>query len=328
MADHQSLSKEIDQPEATRPDVQDLVASLPRRDGWSTTPLTLYNNYWLRSHMVAKFMLVRDNFKPRRDDVVLATHPKSGTTWLKSLAFTIFNRSRFTFANTPLLKSNPQLVVPFIGTTDGELDHLETLPSPRLLSTHLPLSLLPPAISTVGCKVVYLCREPKDSSVSRWHFENKIATGAPVSLDDAFHLFCQGVSPFGPFWDHYLEYWKESLARPHEVMFLRYEEIVSDPLKVVRKLATFLGVPFTEEEEESGVAEEIVSFCSFESLRNLDVNKTAAGVERAGGKLFLQGSALFRKGKVGDWVNHMSKDMGEAMDRLVQDKFKGSGLEF
>jgi len=313
---------------SSQPD-EDLVATLPTREGWST-PLTLYDNCWLRSHMVGKLMLVRENFKPRPDDIILATHPKCGTTWLKSLAFTISSRSRYTFADHPLLTTNPQHVVPFIGVagTGGDLDHLDALPSPRLLSTHLPLSLLPPAIATVGCRVVYICREPKDAFVSRWHFDNKIGTGAPISLEDAFDLFCQGCTPFGPFWDHYLQYWKESLARPHEVMFLRYEEIVSDPLKVVRALACFLGVPFTEEEEKSGLAEQIVSFCSFESLRNLNANKAAGGIERAGGKIFLEASSLFRKGKVGDWVNHMSKDMGEKMDRLVEDKFKPSGLEF
>ena len=137
--------------------------------------------------------------------------------------------------------------MPFIGAVGGDLDFLETLPSPRLLATHLPLSLLPPAVSTVGCRVVYLCREPKDAFVSRWHFDNKMGKGAPIDLDDAFSMFCEGFSPFGPFWDHYLQYWKESLARPQEVMFLKYEEIVSDPLTVVRKLASFLDVHFTEE---------------------------------------------------------------------------------
>ncbi|VAH53764.1 unnamed protein product [Triticum turgidum subsp. durum] len=145
--------------------------------------------------------------------------------------------------------------------------------------------------------------------------------GAPITLDDAFSMFCEGFSPFGPFWDHYLRYWKESLARPQEVMFLKYEEIVSDPFMVGRKLASFLDVPFTEEEEKSGVVDQVVSFCSFESLHNLDVNKTD-GVERAGGKIFIQHSSLFRKGKVGDWVNHMSNEMGEKMDRLVEEKFK------
>ncbi|EMS56198.1 Sulfotransferase 17 [Triticum urartu] len=288
-----------------------LIATLPTREGWST-PLTLYNNCWLRSHMLRRFMLVRDNFKPRRDDIILATHPKSGTTWLKALAFTISTRSRCDLTDSPLLTTNPQRVVPFIGAVGGDLDFLETLPSPRLLATHLPLSLLPPA--------------PKDAFVSRWHFDNKMGKGAPIALDVAFSMFCQGFSPFGPFWDHYLQYWKESLARPQEVMFLKYEEIVSDPLTVVRKLASFLDVPFTEEEEKSGVVDQVVSFCSFESLRKLDVNKTG-GAERAGGKIFIQHSSLFRKGKVGDWVNHMSEEMGEKMDRLVEEKFKGSGLE-
>ncbi|CAL5003377.1 unnamed protein product [Urochloa decumbens] len=306
----------------------DLVARLPTREGWST-PLTLYNQCWLRSHMLGKFMAVRDNFRPRGDDVILATHPKSGTTWLKALAFAISNRSRCSLDDDdhPLRMTNPQKAVPFIGAVGGDLEYLETLPSPRLLSTHLPLSLLPPAVSTLGCRLVYLCREPKDAFVSRWHFENKIGTGGPIGLDDAFAMFCQGCSAFGPFWEHYLQYWKESLARPREVMFLRYEEMVSDPVEVAKKLASFLGVPFTQEEEDRGVAQQVASFCSFDSLRNLDANKVG-GVERAGGKIFLHFSSLFRKGKVGDWANHMSKEMGEELDRLVEDKFKGSGLVF
>uniref|UniRef100_A0A0A9E404 Sulfotransferase n=1 Tax=Arundo donax TaxID=35708 RepID=A0A0A9E404_ARUDO len=140
-------------------------------------------------------------------------------------------------------------------------------------------------------------------------------------------MISEGCSPFGPFWDHYLQYWKESLTRPQEVLFLKYEEIVFDPLKVVRKLASFFGVPFTEEEESNGVVEEVVRLCSFNSLSSVGINQTG-GVERAGGKIFIEFSSLFRKGKVGDWVNHMSKEMAEKMDILVEEKFKGSGLKF
>uniref|UniRef100_A0A0E0LYX3 Sulfotransferase n=1 Tax=Oryza punctata TaxID=4537 RepID=A0A0E0LYX3_ORYPU len=305
------------------------IAILPTREGWST-PLTLYNNCWLRSHMLTKFMLVKEKFKSRHDDIILATHPKSGTTWLKALAFTIVNRSYYSFVNVdqhPLLTQNPQNLVPFIGAQGGDLDYLETLPSPRLLATHLPLSMLPSTVTTMGCRIVYLCREPKDAFISRWHFDNKIAKGAKTDLNTAFTMFCEGCSPFGPFWEHYLQYWKESLQRPQEVLFLRYEEIVSCPLKVVRDLAKFLQVPFTEEEERRGVDQEVVGLCSFKSLSNLDINKNG-GVERAEGKLFIGYSSLFRQGKTGDWVNHMSKDMGEKLDRLVEDKFRGSGLKF
>ncbi|VAI91242.1 unnamed protein product [Triticum turgidum subsp. durum] len=142
-------------------------------------------------------------------------------------------------------------------------------------------------------------------------------------------MFSEGCSPYGPFWDRYLEYWKESLARPREVMFLRYEEMVSDTPNVIRKLASFLGVPFTREEESGGVVDQVADLCGFTSLSNVDANRAdRVEVEHAGAKLVFNPSSLFRKGEVGDWVNHMSKDMAARMDQLVAEKFKGSGLTF
>uniref|UniRef100_A0A8R7V6F3 Sulfotransferase n=1 Tax=Triticum urartu TaxID=4572 RepID=A0A8R7V6F3_TRIUA len=132
-------------------------------------------------------------------------------------------------------------LVPFVALLPGDLDRAEMLPSPRLLSTHLPLPLLPPAVSTLGCRIVCVCREPKDAFLSRWHFEKKLHQGISLGMDEAFAMFSEGCTPYSPFWDRYLEYWKESLARPREVMFLRYEEIMSDTPKVIRKLASFLG---------------------------------------------------------------------------------------
>ncbi|CAO2166067.1 unnamed protein product [Urochloa humidicola] len=284
-------------------------------------------------------MLLQDTFKPRHDDIILATQPKCGTTWLKALAFTITNRSRYSFSDHPLLTSNPQYLVPFIEIPDAGRDdtYIETLPSPRLLATHLPLSMLPPETSLRGCRIVYLCREPKDAFVSRWHFENKIVKfgkkeeskivkGSNIELDKAFDMFCEGFSPSGPFWDHCLEYWKESLARENKVLFLKYEEIKSHPEQVVRQLAKFLGVPLTAEEESSGVALEVVKLCSFENLTSLQVNKTG-GVDH-GNKIFVENSVFFRKGKVGDWANHMSEEMVEKLDRVIEEKLKGSGLAF
>jgi estrone sulfotransferase len=146
--------------------------------------------------------------------------------------------------------------VPFIEIPDPHIGHayLATLPSPRLLATHLPLSSLLPHemyYSDGGCRIVYLCRDPKDALVSRWHFENKTGEreGFSMELEKAFAMFCEGVSENGPFWDHCLEYWKESLARPDKVFFLKYEEIKSDPVQAVRKLAGFLGASFSEDEE-------------------------------------------------------------------------------
>ncbi|TVU22752.1 hypothetical protein EJB05_32470, partial [Eragrostis curvula] len=61
------------------------------------------------------------------------------------------------------------------GDVDALSDELEALPSPRLLATHLPYSLLPERM-TETCRVVCVCRDPKDALVSSWLFTRKAAT--------------------------------------------------------------------------------------------------------------------------------------------------------
>ncbi|KAG2536112.1 cytosolic sulfotransferase 18-like [Panicum virgatum] len=308
----------------------DLVSTLPRRGGWAK-PLVLYRNYWLNPERLKHIIPVKERFKPHRDDIILATYPKCGTTWLKALAFTVTTRGRHALAaGHPLLTGrHPQEVVAHleVPTPAGDLAGIDKMPSPRLLATHLPLSLLPPAVAASGCRVVYLCRQPKDAFVSWWYFANQMHKGpSPIKFDEALSMFCEGFSPFGPFWEHYLEYWKERLARPEQVLFLRYEEIASDPVEVVRTLAGFFAVPFTQEEERRGVPEEVVRLCSFDMLSGLEHNQ--AGDVARGDSIVVGKSMFFRKGKVGDWENHMSKEMAKKLDDVIEDKFKGSGLVF
>ncbi|KAF6173542.1 hypothetical protein GIB67_042672 [Kingdonia uniflora] len=135
-------------------------------------------------------------------------------------------------------------------------------------------------------------------------------------------MYCSGVSLFGPFWDHVLGYWKASLDKPEKVLFLKYENLKNDAKLNLKRLAEFLGYPFSLEEESEGVIEEMLQLCSFELLRNLDINKnglTSLNFER---------KILFRKGDVGDWVNYLTPPMVEMLDRVVEEKLHGSGLVF
>ncbi|CAM0147812.1 unnamed protein product [Urochloa decumbens] len=304
----------------------DLLSKLPSREGWSE-PLVLYNNYWIRPRIAATIMRLQSSFRPRHDDIILASNPKCGTTWMKALAFVITNRSRYDIENNhPLLSCHPHEVVPFIEIPlNGDMNYVETLPSPRLLATHMPLSLFPKSLAASSCcRIVYVCRHPKDAFVSRWHFENKICRGNNIDLENAFSMFSEGFSAYGPFWEHCLEYWRESTTSPDKVLFLKYEDLMSEPVKYVKRLAAFLGVPFSTKEEEDGIPEEVVRLCSFDKLSTLHTNQTGDMVRRA--NLIIENSAFFRKGKVGDWVNHMSEEMGRKLDCIVEEKLKGSGL--
>ncbi|RCV31826.1 hypothetical protein SETIT_6G209100v2 [Setaria italica] len=305
---------------------ESLTSRLPTREGW-WKPFFLFQGFWLTPEVIRSTVLMQAQFRPRADDIFLATYPKCGTTWLKALAFTVANRSRHPVASHahPVLTSNPQDLVPFLVLRP--IKELEALPSPRLLSTHLSCTSLPSGASTLGCRIVYLCREPKDVLVSTWHFfTNKVHKDFHIDLGKAFEFFCEGFSIGGPFWEHCLGYWKQSMEEPGRVLFLKYDEMMANPAEHVKILAEFLGVPFTEKEESAGVVEEVVRLCSFENLKSLPVNSTGVS-DRVGG-LPTENSSFFRSGKVGDWKNHLTEEMASKLDCIVEEKLKGSGLSF
>ncbi|KAM0928634.1 hypothetical protein ACQ4PT_002601 [Festuca glaucescens] len=75
------------------------------------------------------------------------------------------------------------------------------------------------------------------------HYLNAVSKDHFIELEKAFELFSEGGSYFGPVWDHYLGYWKQSIVEPDRVLFLKYEEMMADPVKHVKTLAEFLWSP-------------------------------------------------------------------------------------
>ncbi|MFS7897194.1 putative Sulfotransferase domain, P-loop containing nucleoside triphosphate hydrolase [Helianthus anomalus] len=54
----------------------------------------------------------------------------------------------------------------------------------------------------------------------------------PLLLGEAFDLFCQGVSEYGPYREHVLSYWRASLESSDKILFMKYEDVKKQP-KVV-----------------------------------------------------------------------------------------------
>ncbi|VAH83762.1 unnamed protein product [Triticum turgidum subsp. durum] len=203
---------------------------------------------------------------------------------------------------------------------------LEKLASPRLLTTHMSITLLPPSVSNLGCRVVYLCHNPNDVFVSLWHFTNKVGVDYTIPMDKAFELFSDGLSPYGPIWEHNLGLWKKSIVGSDNVRFLKYDKMMAELVKHVNMLAKFLCVPFTKEEVSRRVVEDVMHRCSFDKLKSLPINSLGA-IDRIGG-LPMEKFAYFRTGKVGDWTNHLTEEMANKLDAIVEEKLRGHGLTF
>ncbi|KAL7111402.1 hypothetical protein ACP275_05G085000 [Erythranthe tilingii] len=271
----------------------------------------------------------QNHFKANDSDIILSTLPKSGTTWLKTLVFSIANRSIYpNIDQSPLVTSNPHKLVPFIEFDlywDQENPDRTRIPSPRIFSTHIPLNALPNCIlESSECKIIYICRNPLDQFISHYYFvrENFVSKeAAPLELDEAFDMFCQGVP--GPVLEHMLAYRNAHLENPRKVLFLKYEDLKDNIGFNIKKIAEFLGFPFSLEEEEQGLIDEISRVCSFGNLKNLEVNKN--GYVMNG---LLKNSSYFRKGEVGDWINYLTPAMAERMKKLMEIKFQGSSLMF
>ncbi|KAB1214327.1 Cytosolic sulfotransferase 13 [Morella rubra] len=230
-------------------EVGDDISSLPTAEGW----LSHYQGFWIPTQRMHGVIATQKYFQAHENDILLATTPKVGTTWFKAILFALVNRVRYLNPQQhPLLTNNPHALLPYLEgelfMNKNEVPDLTHLTSPRLFATHLSYLSLPKSVKDSTCKIVSLCRNPKDTFVSLWHFENKVSalfgTKVPDTIEESFDNFCRGVSLYGPFWDHVLSYWKESLEKPQKVFFLKYEEMKEQPTTHLKRLAEFWGVHF------------------------------------------------------------------------------------
>ncbi|XP_059639501.1 flavonol 3-sulfotransferase-like [Cornus florida] len=306
----------------------DIISTLPRENGWTTSnSLYQYQGFWYPSLFLESIISTQEHFKAQPTDLIVCSAPKSGTTWLKALTFAITTRNQFNESTNPLLTTIPHECIPLL---EYDLAKNPTYRPPKLplLATHLPYTSLPRSILACGCKILYVCRDPKDTFVSLWHFACKLGPkdAQYLPLEKAFEQFCKGISAYGPYWDHALGYWKASLECPERVMFLKYEDMKRDTVFHVKRLAEYAGQPFSMEEEMEGVPQRITELCSFEHMSNLEVNKS--GKHRPNSPMAINNSMYFRKGIVGDWKNHLTTEMIELLDQITEQKLGGSGLTF
>lgn len=88
-------------------------------------------------------------------------------------------------------------------------------------------------------------------------------------MEDFFEDYYHGRVVIGPFFDSVLEYWNQSLEQPNKVLFLKYEDLKEDAVLQLKRLVEFVGMPFSPQEENDGVIEEIIEMCSIKNLKRI-----------------------------------------------------------
>ena len=265
------------------------------------------------------------NFTLKDDDICLLTYPKCGTVWTQELITLVKND--FDFKKTqevPLAERGVMFDFPFLAgvlAKDGLpveriFESMEHAPSPRLILSHLPFALLPDDLSS-KCKVIICLRNPKDTLVSKYHFEKLMKMyGFVGDLETYFDLFMDDCTVYGS----YFEYVKESWGNRHRdnVCLLFFEDMKKNLGGTLRKVAKFLGKDFTDEQIEQSV-----EFLSFKKMKE----RGAADGMQALKKEDSNGHFM-RKGESGDWKESFTDKMTVRMDEAIAKHLTPVGLEF
>jgi hypothetical protein len=228
-------------------------------------------------------------FDYRADDLIIASFPRSGSTWLRFLlTHLLAHCEEVDFLNV-------QLSVPVIAkhAVQHGVD-FERLPSPRVMRTHAEFYPECP-------RAVYLLRDGRDVMVSYYHHFRKFQgfTGTFLEFLESARLPSE--------WDQHIESWIFQNPSLDRVCVIRYEHMLKDTVQELKKIVSFGGLSFVETDLQRAVDE-----CTFDKMKTIEMAK---GLGRSDpGK---QDIAFIRKGGAGNWRDHF----GDAEKAVFKRKY-------
>ncbi|XP_044739367.1 luciferin sulfotransferase-like [Chrysoperla carnea] len=275
-----------------------------------------------------EFMDKIDNFDVYDTDVFVVSHPKTGTTWIQEMVWCIGHNLEF--SNVEIVQRFPFLEVTSLfdirecpelfedlnkkDHVINSLEYVRRLAHPRYIKTHLPWDLLPKQIRTGERKpkIIYVYRNPKDTSVSYYH-HGRNGQGYSGDFNVFMDLFLEGRLPYGPFPAHVLSIFEQK--NRENVLITTYEEMKSDLRSVIKNVMKFLNKNYSDEE-----ITKLEDHLSFESMKN---NKSVNYANLGGNS-----GKFMRAGFIGSYKNDMTPELINRFDKWIVDKFGKTEIKF
>ena len=261
-----------------------------------------------------------DGFTPRPDDIVIATAPKCGTTWMQQIVSSlVFQDARV----RALPAVSPWVEARFRYTAEQMRSLLAELPHRRFLKTHLPFDGLP---FYDEIKYIHVGRDGRDAALSMHnHFtgfsDDQLARFDAIGREDAVvggpykrpsaapaDYFREWLaakperkSVEGPpspyFFDLEASYWAE--RRRANILLVHYADLSGDLDAEMRRIAAFLDIEVSEFLWPS-----LVRAAGFEAMKS-----SGDALMPQTKSMFPEGSSrFFNKGQNGRWRQVLTDD--------------------
>ncbi|XP_042286823.1 sulfotransferase 1C2-like isoform X2 [Thunnus maccoyii] len=259
-------------------------------------------------------------FRPDPSDLLIATYPKSGTTWMQEIVDLLFhNGDAEVCRRAPTPVRSPFLEICSPPPIPSGLDLLKKMDPPRVIKTHLHFQLVPPGFWENKCKAIYVARNAKDNLVSYYHFDRmNLAQPEPGPWEGYIHKFMRGELSWGSWYDHVKGYWMEKEKR--NILYLFYEDMKENPRCEVERIMRYLDLSLHDE-----VITRIVELTSFKNMKE----NPMANYSCIPAAVFDQTiSPFMRKGEVGDWMNHFTPEQSKVFDEDYEKQMKDISIPF
>ena len=254
----------------------------------------------------------------RDDDIVIATSPKSGTTWMQGIVANLIFLGQELPA--PPFEMSPWLDLRAL-PVEQVVTQYEQQKHRRFIKTHLPLDGLR---YESRIKYVYVGRDVRDVFMSLWNHTRNISDAFITALNTAPGRVGPAVKP--PPEDIH-QYWRSWIAGddpslspiPHvrtwwdyrhlpNIMLVHYADLLADFRTETQRVATFLEIEVPE-----SAWPRIMRNCTLSEMR-----AAHAGAERLNARFKGGAETFFYKGTNGRWREVLSEEELALYDQAAQ----------
>ncbi len=255
-----------------------------------------------------------NSVSPRKTDVVIASCYKSGTTLTQQIVNLLLNGNsdlrgyKSIHELSPWVEYNPD---PTFASLEVKLNHIENLPDPRFLKTHLPFDALPYNRET---KYIYLVRDGRDVALSLYNAgggydpslyeEEKVEETFPEFWDN----WLETGRHLWPLWENILSWWQ--VRHLPNVLLVHYANLITDKPKEVERMAELLGVKMDAAKKDLVLQESSLEYMT----ENWEKFQSPGFLPKR----------FFGKGKNGRWKDLLPSEKIEKYEVFIVEKL---GLE-
>ncbi|XP_069104802.1 amine sulfotransferase-like [Argopecten irradians] len=273
-----------------------------------------YNGEYFVSHFIGNVkdhLAAIEEMEVRDDDTFVMSYPKSGTHWTFTLS-SMLRTGETTYHGSPTFLDF------------NEMEMLKNMPSPRIFATHMTFDRLPKQAREGKGKILAVFRNPKDVVVSLHTFIKKLDHSDIIaSWDGLIKFFLTGKMVYGSWFDH-IKAWEKTKKeyKGDNIMYLIYEEMKQDLRSHVEKMASFLGADTGKE-----FLDQVTEKCTFGNMA-AEATKTFKPSDQWKEVTSTKTLPIYRKGQIGDWLNHFTVAQNEYFDKVYEEKMKDSSFTF